>query len=62
MQIRKKAMNVGADQQVLTNVVDGMGGVMNERHLEAGVMGQQVSVENVVPLVPSEIVEEEQVE
>ncbi len=35
---------------------------MNERHLEAGVMGQQVSVENVVPLVPSEIVEEEQVE
>jgi hypothetical protein len=40
MQIRKKAMNVGADQQVLTNVVDGMGGVMNERHLKVGVMGQ----------------------
>jgi hypothetical protein len=39
-----------------------MGGVTNERHLEARVMGQQVNVENVVPLVPSEIVEEEQVE
>jgi len=35
-----------------------MGGVTNERHLEVGVMGQ-ASVENVVPLVPSEIVEEE---
>jgi hypothetical protein len=39
-----------------------MGGVTNERHLEARVMGQQVNVENVVPLVPSEIVEEEQLE
>jgi hypothetical protein len=39
-----------------------MGGVTNERHLEARVMGQQLSVENVVPLVPSEIVEKEQVE
>ncbi len=35
---------------------------MNERHLEVGVIGQQASVENVVPLVPSEIVEEEQME
>jgi hypothetical protein len=39
-----------------------MGGVTNERHLEVGVMGQQTSVENVVPSVPSEIVEEEQME
>jgi hypothetical protein len=39
-----------------------MGGVTNEKHLEANVMGQQANVENVVPLVPSEIVEEEQVE
>jgi len=39
-----------------------MGGVTNERHLKARVMGQQLSVENVVPLVPSEIVEKEQVE
>jgi hypothetical protein len=39
-----------------------MGGVTNERHLEVGVMGQQTSVENVVPLIPSEIVEEEQME
>jgi hypothetical protein len=39
-----------------------MGGVTNERHLEARVMGQQASVENVVPLVPSEIVEKEQME
>ncbi len=29
---------------------------MNERHLEANVMGQQAGVEDVVPLVPSEIV------
>jgi hypothetical protein len=39
-----------------------MGGVMNEGHLEVRVMGQQSSVENVVPLVASEIVEEEEVE
>jgi hypothetical protein len=39
-----------------------MGGVMNERHLEVKVMGQQTSVENVVPLVPIEVVEKEQVE
>jgi len=39
-----------------------MGGVMNERHLEVKVMGQQASVENVVPLVPIEVVEKEQVE
>ncbi len=35
---------------------------MNEGHLEVRVMGQQSSVENVVPLVASEIVEEEEVE
>jgi len=35
---------------------------MNEGHLEARVMGQQANVDNVAPLVPSEIVEEEQVE
>jgi hypothetical protein len=35
---------------------------MNERHLEANVMGQQAGVKDVVPLVPSDIVEEEQVE
>jgi len=49
-------------QQVSTKAIDGMGGVTNERHVEAEVMGQQVNVENVVPLVPSEIIEEEQVE
>ncbi len=40
MQTRKKAMNVSADQQVLANVVDGMGGVMNEGHSKVRVMGQ----------------------
>jgi hypothetical protein len=35
---------------------------MNERHLEANVMGQQAGVKDVVPLVPSDIVKEEQVE
>jgi hypothetical protein len=39
-----------------------MGGVMSERHLEVRVMGQQAGVEDVVPLVPNEIFEEEQVE
>ncbi len=34
---------------------------MNDEHLEAKVMGQ-VSVENVVPLIVSEIVEEEEVQ
>jgi len=38
-----------------------MGGVMNGEHLEARVMGQ-VSVENVVPLIVNEIVEEEEVQ
>jgi len=37
-----------------------MGGVMNDEHLEARVMGQQANVENVVPLVVSEIVKEEE--
>ncbi len=55
-------MNDGGDQQVSTNIIDGMGGVMNEGHLEVKVMGQQMSVENVVPLVASEIVEEEEME
>ncbi len=32
---------------------------MNEGHLEAGVMGQQTSVENVVALAPNEIVEKQ---
>jgi hypothetical protein len=40
MQIRKKAKNVRADQQVLVQAIDGMGGVMNKRHLEARVMRQ----------------------
>ncbi len=62
MQTWKKANNVGTNQQVSTKVVDGIGGVTNEKHLEARVMGQQASVEDVVPLVPNEIVEEEQVE
>ncbi len=61
MQIWKKTKNVGADQQVSTKVIDGIRGVRNERHLEAKVMGWQVSVEDVVPLIPSGIVEEEQV-
>ncbi len=39
-----------------------MGGVTNEKCLEANVMGQQANVEDVIPLVPSEIVEEEQME
>jgi hypothetical protein len=39
MQTLKKAMNVGTYQQVSTDVVDGMGGVMNDGHLEARVMG-----------------------
>ncbi len=55
-------MNDGGNQQVSANIIDGMGGVMNEGHLEVKVMGQQVSVENVVPLVASEIVEEEEME
>jgi hypothetical protein len=54
-------MNDGIYQQVLANVVDGMGGVRNDKHLEVKVMGQQTSVENVVPLVASEIAEEEEV-
>jgi hypothetical protein len=36
-----------------------MGGVTNEIHLEANVMGEQVDVEDVVPLVPSEIIEKQ---
>jgi len=61
MQIRKKAKNARVDQQVSTMTTNGMGGVRNESHFEARVMGQ-VNVENVVPLVPSEILEEEQME
>jgi hypothetical protein len=55
LQTQKKARNARVDQQVSIKAIDGMGGVMNERHLEASVMGQQVGVEDVVPLVPSEI-------
>jgi hypothetical protein len=36
--------------------------VMNDKHLKVKVMGQQVSVENVVPLFTNEIVEEEEVQ
>jgi hypothetical protein len=36
-----------------------MGGVMNEGNLEARVMGQQASVEDVVALAPNGIVEEQ---
>jgi hypothetical protein len=50
MQTQKKAKTGGAD---------GMGGVMNEGDLEAGVMGQQMNVEDVVALAPSEIIEEQ---
>jgi hypothetical protein len=32
-------MNARANQQVSTEVVDGINGVRNERHLEAKVMG-----------------------
>jgi hypothetical protein len=55
-------MNAKTYQQVSAKVIDGIGGVKSEGHLEAMVMGQQVGVEDVVPMVPSEIVEEEQVE
>ncbi len=55
-------MNAGTYQQVLVDVVDGMGGVIHDKHLEAKVMGQQVSVENVVPLLASEIVKEEEMQ
>ncbi len=54
--------NVGVDQRVSIETIDAMGGITNERHLKARVMGQQMNVENVVPLVPSEFVEEEQME
>ncbi len=52
----KESKNAGTNQQVSVEGVDGMGGVMNERHLEANVMGQQMSVEDGVPLVLNEIV------
>ncbi len=39
MQIWKKLMNDGGNQQVSANIIDGMGGVMNEGHLEVKVMG-----------------------
>jgi hypothetical protein len=42
------------------NVVNGMGNVMNDKHLEARVMRQQVGVHNVVPLVVSETIEKEE--
>jgi hypothetical protein len=61
MKTWKKAMNVAAYQQVLTDV-DGKRGFMNDKHLEVRVMGQQTNVENVVPLVASGIVEEEEMQ
>jgi len=39
MQTWKKTKNVRVHQQVSIEAIDGMGGVMNERHLEASVMG-----------------------
>jgi hypothetical protein len=62
MQTQKKTKNVGANQQVSTKAIHGMGGVTSEGRLEARVMGQQTNVENVVPLVPTKIIEKEQVE
>ncbi len=59
MQTWKKAKSVGIDQRISTETIHGMGRVTNERYLEVGVIGQQMNVENVVP---SEIVEEEQME
>jgi hypothetical protein len=44
------------------HVIDGMGGVMTDKHLEARVMGHQVNVENLVPLVISGIIEEEEMQ
>ncbi len=41
--------------------MNGMGSVMNDKHLEARVMRQQVGVHNVVPLVASEIIKKEEV-
>ncbi len=60
MQTWKKAKNVKADKQVLIEVVDGMGGVM--KGIWRLVWWKQVGVENVVSLVPSDIIEKEQVE
>jgi hypothetical protein len=59
MQTQKKPKNARTNQQLSIEAIDGMVGVMNKKHLEAKVMGQQANVENVVPFVPSEIVEEE---
>jgi hypothetical protein len=39
MHIQKKTKNVKAYQQVSEEVIDGMGNVTNEKHLEARVMG-----------------------
>jgi hypothetical protein len=41
MQIQKKVKNGVANQQALAKFAYGMVGVMNERDLEAGVIGQQ---------------------
>jgi hypothetical protein len=51
-------MNVGVDQQVSIEVVDGKRGVRNEKHVEVRVMGQQACVEDVVPLLPNEIIDQ----
>jgi len=39
-----------------------MKGLTSEGHLEARVMGQQTNLKNVVPLVPTKIVEKEQMQ
>jgi hypothetical protein len=51
MQTRKKARNDA----------DGVHGVVNERDMEAGAMGQQMqaSVEDLVTLAPAEIIQEQ---
>jgi hypothetical protein len=60
MQTQKKVNNGATNQQASTKFAYGMVGVMNEEDLEVGLIGQQaqVGVEDVVALVPSEIVKE----
>jgi hypothetical protein len=36
MQTQKKTKNVGTDQQVSIEAINDIGGVRNEKHLEAG--------------------------
>ncbi len=62
MQTWKKTKNVGTNQQVSTKAIHGMKGLTSEGHLEARVMGQQTNLKNVVQLVPTKIVEKEQMQ